>query len=147
MNYKALVPKVAEVLAANPAWTNQQVADAINAETVEVLDAPSMEAVILWAGRHDAIYRLEQFANSGPKPERQLAKATLAILTSPHVSNLDLTNPEIATLVDDLVAVDIWNAAAQTDLLQTATQSVTWTSQNGCGGLSSGHIQSAREMI
>ena len=147
MNYEQLKLKVAELLAAHPDWSDQQMADDLNAATVaELVSIPSTE-LLAWAAAEDRFYSIETCAVSGPKPIRSIAKVALLLISRDN-TELDLNLPDRKAFLDALVAGEVLTLADKESLYALATRTMSYPVSIGRpdGRLDPTHIAKARVM-
>jgi hypothetical protein len=147
VDYSKLKPKVDELVAAHPDWTDRQIADGLNAATVPELAAIPSSELLAWSAADDRFYRTETAAASGPKPVRSIAKVALLLITRPD-TELDLTLLDRAGFVDTLVASEVWTEADKVSLYELATRAIPYPVSIGRpdGRLDATHIAKARAM-
>jgi len=103
-----------------------------------------MSAVVRWAARCDAINSLEQATESGDKDLRRLAKAALVMVNHPHIDSFDIGDPELAGMVNVLVAANILEQAAVDDLAAMATSHISRAEEIGLRRITIGYAREAR---
>lgn len=142
MNYAKLKPKVAELLAAHPEWTSQQIADELNAATIiqigslttkEFLDAITAEETA----------KIEKTAQD--ETAQGFADATTLQEYWYAVGSVDMKpgTPGRAR-VDGLVVEKVISESSRTALVAAATRSVSWAEELGLGEVNHGHVAQVR---
>ena len=152
MNYETLCPKVAEIDAASPGLTDQQVADAINAETVKTLVSKFVTYRTLLAELPieqalTVIGKLKAAAASDETPAT--IKAVLEVVhpslaDTASGTGIDLSNSNARSFVAGMAQAGILTADEAAAVLALAEESTPWTTANGCGGLEARHVADAR---
>ena len=127
MDYVKLATKAAEVLVANPEWTDQQIADSLNAET-ETRNRTSMSGSEVL----QAIDGTEYAALSDT--DKQYVWDLL------HLGTLNPFGVE-KTRMQTIFGVGSVTIAA---LAAARLEAVSWADNNGCTGLGAGHIVRVR---
>ena len=143
MDYTKLKTKVAAVRAEHADWTDQQVADELNAAKVPILESIPSTELLAWSAAEDRFYNIEVCANGDPKPIRSIAKVAL-LLISRDGTALDLNLPDRVAFVDALVAGEVFTEADKASLYALATRLVSWSEIEGFGVVREGHIQQAK---
>ena len=152
VNYELLGPKVAEIDAATPGLTDQQVADAINAETVATLVSRFVTYRTLLAELPleqalTVIGKLKAAAASDETPAT--IKAVLEVV-DPSLADtasgtgIDLSNGNARSFLDGLVQATILTAEECDAVKALAEQTQSWADANGCSGLEARHVADAR---
>lgn len=145
MDYAKLKPKVAELRAAHPEWTNQQIADELNAATITKLEPIPSSELLAWAAAGDRFYSIETIANSGPKPIHSIAKVALLLISRDNTT-LDLNLPDRVAFIDALVAGAVLTADDKASLYALASRTVSWAESEGMGTIREGEIQQVEAM-
>jgi len=103
--------------------------------------------VLRWSASTDGINSLRVAAASGNKDKRRLADAALAMLTSPHVSELDVSDAEIGQMLGALVALGVLTQA-DVDALKTRGQrSISRVEELNLDDVRPGRITEARKLL
>jgi len=145
MDYDKLKTKVTAVRAEHADWTDQQIADELNAAKVPVLESIPSTELLAWSAAEDRFYNIEVCANGDPKPIRSIAKVAL-LLISRDGTSLDLNLPDRVAFVDTLVAEGVLTVADKASLYTLATRTVSWAESEGFGVVREGHVQQAKVM-
>lgn len=150
MDYDKLKVKVAEVLAAHPDWTDQQVADCLNEPAVTATrsrfvtfrtllsELPVTQAMTI-IGKLRAAARADE---SGV-----LAVILPTLEDTAEGCGIDLANANARVFLDGLVAAEVLTAEEAAAVKGMAETQISRAAQLGLGIVGDGHVRSAREMI
>ena len=156
MNYAKLTPKVAAVLVDHPDWTDQQVADELNAATVTqtysrfvtfrtvLSELPTTQAMsIIGKVKANAVVDAEAPA------ELQAIQAVLAevlpsLTDTAEGCGIDMQNANARGLVDSLVTAGVLTSDEGAAVKGMAERLVSWAASEGLPEITDGHIGSAR---
>ena len=125
---------------------DEQAADALNAKSRVRQQPIPMTSVMRWAAKYDALYRLEQQFQSSDASVRGVARAAAAMISSPHVTSLDLTDPEIQSMMESLVQAGVFTQTEVDDLVARGQETISRAEELGLGLVKPGHIQMARSI-
>jgi len=134
------------VLAAQPDWTDQQIAEHLNEPTIEQLGPIASTELLAWSGQGGRFARIARAAESGDDGLASLANAAKVLILRDGTA-LDLSLPDRAAMLDALVAAEVLTADDKASLYALATRLVSWVESEGVAGLHPNHVASAREMI
>jgi hypothetical protein len=147
MDYSLLIPEVAAAVAANPTWSDQQVADSLNAKT---LTAPAKFPVMVryrtlisayGPAFADAVIDALQAAASGNKT---LGRILPTILGDGDSSGIDASNPIVRQTIDALVP-SVLTADQAAKIKALGEVATSRADQLGLEQVEPGHVQSARQ--
>jgi hypothetical protein len=149
MDYSRLTPEVSALLTSNPTWTDQQVADSLNAQT---LTAPAKAQVMVRyrtlisfygpAFADAVIDALQADAASGNKT---LGRILPTILGDGDFSGIDAANPIVRQTIDAL-APAVLTADQAAKIKALGEVAISRAEQLGLEHVEPGHVQSARSM-
>lgn len=125
--------------------SNQEIANSLNEENIPVQGSVPISKLIKASAKNDLIYKLKQGAESGDKDKRRLCDAALTIFTSPHISVLDVTDPEVDGMLAALVFLSIVTQEEVNEIKSYGVVNVSRASQLGLGKIKLGYVQKARE--
>lgn len=147
MDYAKLKPKVVEVLAEHPDWTDQQVADSLNAATVVqtysrfvtfrtlLSELPVEQAMAI-------ILKIRAAANADP--DGVLAVIRPSLEDTAEGCGIDMANINARSFVDALMVAEVLTAEEGAAVKGMAERTVSWAQSENLGVLYPGHIQNAR---
>jgi len=152
MNYELLCPKVAAIDAATPGLSDQQVADAINAETQTTLVSRFVTYRTLLASLEMATALSVIGKIKGAAASEETPATIKAVLEVVHPSlfdtaqgtGIDLSNDNARAFVAGMAQAGILTAEEAAVVLALAKESTPWTTANGCSGLEARHVADAR---
>jgi hypothetical protein len=149
MNYTLLAPEVAALLAAHPDWTDPQIADSLNAQTLSGLAAgPVMVRYRTLVSAYgpalgDAVVdALEAAAAAGNKT---LQRTLPTILGDGDSSGIDAANPVVRQTIDALAAAGVLSADQAAKIKALGEIAVSRADQLGLEFVWPGHVQSSRQ--
>jgi hypothetical protein len=146
MNYDKLKPKATELLAANPDWTDQQVADALNAATATVTRSRfvtyrTLLSELPIAQAMSIIGKIK----AAPDPMGVLAVIRPTLENTAEGTGIDMANANARAFVDGLVTAKVLSAEEAAAIKGLAETQVSWASQNGFGQIRAAHIRNVRD--
>lgn len=149
MDYAKLRPKVAELLAVHPHWTDQQLADGMNAGSVARIGGLTTEQFLntLSPAKVDALVDLAAAKN---KKENGQPEATTLLSYVNYGGFIALAEgTHSRACIDKRVSAgtQIWTASDRDALIAAATSTISWAQAEGLEPVGDGHVRSAREMI
>ena len=142
MDYDKLKAELAKP--AYAAMTAQEAADSLNAATVTKQGPVPMRLVLRWSARWDGIFKLREASAGGNKDHRRLADAALQMLSSPHLPEFDLSDPELMTMLAGLVSLGVLTQAEADDLKALGVQTISRAAELGLPVVQSSDVEIAR---
>lgn len=122
------------------AMTAQQVVDSLKVVNRTIQGSVSIRQVLRWSAATDGIQSFKTGSASGNKDKRRISDASLAMLTSPHVAELDVADPEIIQLLAATVSFGILTQAAIDALKARGQTMVSREAELGIPGVTRGDV-------
>ena len=126
---------------------NQQVADSLNTVNRTLQEPVPIKQVLRWSVQTDAIYKLKQASASGPRDQRRITEVALVLINHPHITELDVEDPEIAAMLAALVAMALFKQGEVDALKARGQRTVSRAEELVLPPVSAGHIDSVRRRI
>lgn len=144
MDYAKLTSKVAELTAAHPEWTDQQIADECNLASIAQIGSVTTKE-FLDAITPQETAKIEKTAQD--EAEEGFADATTLQEYWYAVGSVDMApgTPGRARITG-LVAAAVLSEASAAALVAAATDMVSWATSEGLEVIREGHVQQARAM-
>jgi len=147
MDYDKLKPKVAELLAANPDWTDQQVADELNRPSVTVTRSRFVTFRTLLSELEVAtamaiIGKIRAAADADPSGVLSVVRPTLE--NTSEGDGIDMANANARAFVDGLVAAEVLTAEEAAAVKGMAETTISWAEQLGLPHVGPHHAEHAR---
>ena len=150
MDYAVLIPEVGSLLLAHPDWTDQQMADSLNARTLtEVAKAPVMVRYRTMISAYgpafadDVVDRLQAAAAAGNKT---IARTLPTIQGDGDTSGVDASDPVVRQIVDALAAASVLTQDQAAKIKALGEVQLSRAEQLGFAGtVGPGHVKAARE--
>ena len=146
MNYSILVSEISDD-PSNRGYAGMSDAEvAVSLNTADrIIQRPvPIKQILRWSAAVDGIYRLREASSTGPKDKRRLADAALQLLNHPHIDELDVTDPEIAGMLEALVSFGVFTAAERDALIDRGKVTISRAEELGLGQVKVGYVQRAR---
>jgi hypothetical protein len=147
MDYTILKPAVASLLAAHPDWTDQQLADGLNAKTVACIVPLTSSQLLDWLGANGAYTKLETAADNVALGDavRSVCKVALLMLQRPDTT-VDFNRPDHQAMAAVLVAAGVATQDQVSQLQALAAGTQSRADQLGLPYIYPGYVTSARAM-
>lgn len=129
------------------AMTAEQAAASLNAADRSVQGPVPIGDVLRWSAGVDGIYMLREASERGTPKKRQMADAALQLVNHPHVVELDVTDPELAAMLDGLVALSVFTSEQVDALKARGVRTISRAEQLGIAPVKPGHVEKARAQI
>lgn len=127
--------------------SDQQAADAINANTVTVQQTVAIHKVKEYAIVNGIWPKLKAGQASSNPQVAALCISVLDWVDDPRISTLDVNKPEVQAMLDGLVSAQIMSANNKAAVIAMGSKVVSWTSQNGLPEIGIGLVINARKEI
>lgn len=96
--------------------SDEDVAALINGAESELVGSAPMTQILLWVAEYGIRANLKTAMASPNKQLADLADNAMSMLSSPHVSQLNVNDPTVSSMLDSLVAAGVISVAARENL-------------------------------